>query len=75
MVCCDCTENEGLARIQYECLFPICVFPEMKLHRLVIPKQNYNVLSTFMYLGAIHIFRGSVCLFCCSQIGRLILGI
>jgi hypothetical protein len=32
-------------------------------------------ISTFMYLSAIYIFPGSVCLFCCSQIGRLILGI
>jgi hypothetical protein len=29
----------------------------MKLHGLVIPKQNYNVLSTFMYLGAIPAHR------------------
>ncbi len=32
-------------------------------------------ISTFMYRRAIYIFPGSVCLFCCSQIGRLILGI
>jgi hypothetical protein len=32
-------------------------------------------ISTFMYLWAIYIFPGSVCLFCCSQIGRPILGI
>ncbi len=32
-------------------------------------------VSTFMYLWAIYIFPGSVCLFCCSQIGRPILGI
>ncbi len=74
MVCCDCTANEGPARIQYKCLFPIYVFLEMKLHGLVIPKQNYNVLSIFMYLGAMYIFPRSVCIFCCSQIGRPIDG-
>jgi hypothetical protein len=36
------TANEGLVRIQYNCLVPIYVFPEMKL---LFPKQNYNVLS------------------------------
>jgi hypothetical protein len=41
------TTNEGSVRIQYKCLVPIYLFPEMKLHRLVtvFPKQNYNVLS------------------------------
>ncbi len=38
------TANEGLVRIQYKCLDPIYVFPEMKL-ALLFPKQNYNVLS------------------------------
>ncbi len=32
-------------------------------------------ISTFMYLWAIYIFPGSVHLFCCSKIGRPILGI
>jgi hypothetical protein len=32
-------------------------------------------ISTFMYLWAIYIFFESVCLFCCSQIGRPNLGI
>jgi len=35
-------------RIQYKCLFPICVFLEMKLHGgldIFFSKQNYNVLS------------------------------
>jgi hypothetical protein len=46
----------------------------------LFPKQNYNVLSpnlNIQYLWAIYIFPipGSVCLFCCSQIGRRILGI
>ncbi len=32
-------------------------------------------ISTFMYLWAIYILPGAVCIFCCSQIGRPILGI
>ncbi len=32
-------------------------------------------ISTFMHLWAIYMFPGSVCLFCCSQRGRLMLGI
>jgi hypothetical protein len=36
------TANEGPVKIQYKCLVPIYVFPEMKL---LFPKQNYNVLS------------------------------
>ncbi len=38
----------------------------------LFPKQNYNVLSPNFH---IHVFPGSICLFCYSQIGRLILGI
>jgi hypothetical protein len=30
------TANEGLVRIQYKCLVPIYVFPEMKLCSLLI---------------------------------------
>ncbi len=45
----------------------IYVFPEMKLCDLPIP--------TFLYLWAIYIFPGSVCLFGCSKIGRPFLGI
>ncbi len=37
-----CIANEGPVRIQYKCLVPIYVFPEMTL---LFPKQNYNVLS------------------------------
>ncbi len=36
-------------RIQYKCLVPIYVFPEMKLCSLVFLKQNYNVLSPDCY--------------------------
>jgi hypothetical protein len=35
-----CTANEGLVRIQYKCLVPIYVFPEMKLCGLVISKTE-----------------------------------
>jgi hypothetical protein len=44
----------------------------------LFPNQNYNVclpISTFTYLWVIYIFPGLVCIFCCSQIGRLILRI
>ncbi len=40
------TANEGPVRIQYKCLVPIYVFPEMKL---LIPSKNYNVLSPSSY--------------------------
>ncbi len=40
------TANEGLVRIQYKCLVPIYVFPEIKL---LFPKQNYNVLPSTFY--------------------------
>ncbi len=40
------TANEGPVRIQYKCLVPIYVFPEMKL---LFPKQNYYVLSPSSY--------------------------
>ncbi len=40
------TANEGPVRIQYKCLVPIYVFPEMQL---IFPKQNYIVLSLNSY--------------------------
>ncbi len=40
------TANEGPVRIQYKCLVPIYVFPEMNL---LFPKQNDNVLSSSSY--------------------------
>ena len=62
------TANEGPMRIQYKCLVPIYVFPEMKL---LFPKQNYSVLSpscyTHIYVRDLYI-SGSVCLFCCREI-------
>jgi hypothetical protein len=52
------TANEGPARIQYKCLVPIYVFPEMKLLFL---KQNYNVLSpsscTHIFVRDLYISR------------------
>ncbi len=47
------TANEGPVRIQYKCLVPIYVFPEMKL---LFPKQNYVLspaVTTLIYLGEI----------------------
>jgi hypothetical protein len=41
-----CTANERPVRIQYKCLVPIYVFPEIKL---LFPKQKYNVLSPISY--------------------------
>ncbi len=58
------TANEGPVRIQYKCLVPIYVFPEMKLCSL----QNRIIMfclpiPTLIYLLEIYIFPGS---FCCS---------
>jgi hypothetical protein len=52
--------------IQYKCLVPICVLPEMKL---LFPKQNFNVLTPSSYThisvrDLYTVFPGSVCLFC-----------
>ncbi len=45
-----------------------------------IHSQKWNcsasfLVSTFMYLWAVYVFPGSVCLFGCNKIGRPILGI
>jgi hypothetical protein len=76
------TANEGPVRIQYKCLVPIYNMCSQKLNCVasLFPKQNYNVLSSnsythILYLSEIYIFPGLVCLFCCSQICGLILGI
>jgi len=71
------TANEGPMRIQYKCLVPIDVFPEIKL---TFPKHNYNALSPSSYThisvrDLYTVFPGSVCLFCCRKICRPILGI
>jgi hypothetical protein len=52
-------ENEGPVRIQYKCLVPIYVLPEMKLRGLVIQKQNYNVLYPNFY---IHVSASNLCI-------------
>ncbi len=46
------TSNEGPVRIQYKCMVPIYVFPQMKLvycATSLFLKQNYNVLSPNSY--------------------------
>jgi hypothetical protein len=58
------TANEGRVRIQYKCLVPIYVFPEMKL---LFPKQNYTVLLLSSY---IHVPVSDLCI---SRIGLPIL--
>jgi hypothetical protein len=42
-------QMKGRVRIQYKCLVPIQVFPEMKQCRLIFPKQNYTDLSLSSY--------------------------
>ncbi len=43
------TANEGLVRIQYKCLVPIYVFPDMNGAASLFLKQNYNDLSPDSY--------------------------
>ena len=66
-------------RIQYKCLVPIDVFPEMKLLFL---KQNYNVLSPSSYTHIqyiceifIYLQDGSAYSAACREICGPILGI
>jgi hypothetical protein len=68
----------GSVRIHYKCLVPIYVFPEMKLCGLVISKTELKCSASPFPHSCICerlINPGSVCLFCCSQISRPILGI
>ncbi len=57
------TANEGPVRIQYKCLVPIYVFPEMKLHGLVryFRTEVYIMfcfsIFTFMYLWLVFIYK------------------
>jgi hypothetical protein len=50
--------KKGPMRIQYKCLFPIYVFPEMKL---LFPNKNCSVLSPSSYthisVRDLYIFR------------------
>jgi hypothetical protein len=64
------TANEGPVSIEYKCLVPIYVFPDMKLCSLLISKTVMFCLPihTRICLWEIYIFPRSVCLFCCSQI-------
>ncbi len=70
-------------RIQYKCLVPIYVFPEMKpcvqpryfQNRIKKKKMFCLPIPTLIFLWEIDIFPGSVCLFVCSQICGPILGI
>ena len=57
-------------------LLIVCTFP--KIQFMYSQKQNCVVsfpIPTFMYLWVIYIFPGSICLFCCSKIGVLFVGI
>ncbi len=71
------TGNEGPVRIQYKCLVPIYVFPEMKLCSLVL-KQNYNVMSpnsyTHISVRGLYISRIGLSILLYSQICGPILG-
>jgi hypothetical protein len=75
VVSTSCTANEGPVRIQYKCLVPIYVFPEMKL---LFPKQNYNVLSpsSYTHISVTDLYISRIGLpFCCRKICGPILGI
>ncbi len=37
---CPALQMKGALRIQYKCLFSICIFPEMKQRGLVISKTE-----------------------------------
>ncbi len=65
-------------RIQYKCLVQIYVFPHR--NETARPRYFQNIIimfclpiTTFIYPLGTYIFPGSICLFCCSQIGRPIL--
>ncbi len=71
------TATGGPVRIQYKCLVPIYVFPEMKLlfqNRIIMFCLPVPTLIR-VYLWEVYIFPGSVCLFCCRKICEPILGI
>ncbi len=73
------TVNEGQVRIQYKMSGSNVCIPRNETvqpcdfqNRIIIFCHH---ISTFMFMWAIYIFPGSVCLFYWSQIGRPILGI
>jgi hypothetical protein len=43
-----CTANDGLVKIQYECLVQIYVFPEMRLLGLIISKLCCHKITLYI---------------------------
>ncbi len=73
--CSCCTANECPVIIQYKCLVPIYVIPEMKL---LFPKPNYNVLypSSYSHISVRDFYISRISLhFCSREICGPILGI
>jgi hypothetical protein len=59
-------QRKGLVRIQYKCLVPIYVYPEIKITR---PHYFQNRIIMFcLPISESDLYIRSV--FCCSQIGR-----
>jgi hypothetical protein len=59
---CGALQMKGAsARIEYKCLVPIYVFPEMKL---LYPKNNYNVLSpsSYAHISVGDLYMSRICL-------------
>ncbi len=44
-------QMKGRFRIQYICMFPIDVFPEIKSAASLFPRHNYNVLSPNFHIN------------------------
>jgi hypothetical protein len=65
------TANEGPVRVQYKCLVPIYVFPEMKLLFL---KQNYNVLfpSSYTHTSVRYLYISRIGLLIPSDAGKYV---
>jgi hypothetical protein len=58
------TANEGPVIIQYKCLVPIEVFPEINCAASLFPKQKYNVLSpkSFTHISVRDLFISRISL-------------